>query len=92
MYIILNWKFDKKKMLPPLAHRQSNEGIGTKTPGGGVQTQQSRKKLLITNIIPWPQASHQALKKNSSWAGHWLNFQTTKAQALHLYQRQIENK
>jgi hypothetical protein len=34
-----------KKTLPPLAHGQRGGGLGTETPGGGVQTQRWGKKI-----------------------------------------------
>jgi hypothetical protein len=46
----LNYKFDKKKNFPPLAHGHSPRRLGTETPGGGVQTQWLGKTILISKI------------------------------------------
>ena len=45
-------------MFPLQAQGQGHRGLGTETPGGGIQTEQWAKKLFITNIKLWPQASH----------------------------------
>jgi hypothetical protein len=58
----LNYKFDKKKILPPLAYGHSPRDLGIETPGGAVQTQWLGKTILISKIKLWPQSTHQAWK------------------------------
>jgi hypothetical protein len=46
----LNYKFDQKQILPPLAHGHSPRGLGTEIPRGGVQTKWLGKTILISKI------------------------------------------
>ena len=50
MCSILNYKFDQKQILLPLAHGHSPRGLGTETPGGWVQTKWLEKTILISKI------------------------------------------
>jgi hypothetical protein len=92
MYITLNWKFDKKRMLPLLAHGQSQGGLGTETPGGGFKPSGGEKQI-------WSPLSSCGLKhhtKHEKKSPHELDIGSTFKQPedkhCNLDQGEIENK